>query len=59
MTNLQKMMMARRIKSSGLSRLCGIKQNLVSMQMRSGVKTLRIAQRYAAALKCSPLKIMG
>jgi len=54
----------KRLEKSGvcqleLARLTATDPAVISRQTRDGVRTLRIAKRYAAALKCDPLELLG
>ena len=42
-----------------ISRRAGALPSTVCRQMREGIKTLRVAKRYAAVLDCSPLELLG
>lgn len=37
---------------------CGVSQNLLSIQEKSGIKSIRVAKRYADALNCNPLDLL-
>ena len=53
----------RKIKTSGMtqqeiSKRTGINRTTVNRQCRDGIRTLRIARRYAEALKCKPQELL-
>ena len=59
MTNLKKMLKKRRIKNKELAAIAGVVPTTVSMQSLIGIKTLRVAERYAKILNCDPLELLG
>jgi len=59
MTNLKKMLKKRRIKNKELAAKAGVFATTVSMQCAAGVKTIRVAERYAKILNCDPLELLG
>ncbi len=51
------------VKKSGmrqveLAKLTGIKVKTVSRQCITGIKTIRVAKRYARVLNCNPLDLI-
>lgn len=53
----------RKVKTCGMtqqeiSRQTGINRTTVNRQCRDGIRTLRIARRYAEALKCKPQELL-
>ena len=58
MTNLKKRILKSGLKLKDMSRLTNIKYKTVSRQCVTGIKTVRVAQRYAKALGCSPAELL-
>lgn len=52
MTKLKTMRKAAGMTQKEFARVCGVKPPLLAMQERYGIKTIRVAKRYAVALKC-------
>lgn len=53
----------RRIKRSGLkqreiSEQTGISSKTVNRQCREGIRTIRVARRYAEVLRCHPMDLL-
>ena len=59
MTNLKKILKKRKVKNKVLAASAGVAPTTVSMQCIFGVKTIRIAERYAKILNCDPLELLG
>ena len=59
MTNLKKMLKRRKMKNKDLAAMAGVIPETVSMQSIAGIKTLRVAERYAKILNCDPLELLG
>lgn len=58
MTRLRKIRKAAGIKQKTLAAQVGVHATVVGKHDREGVKTVRVAKRYAEALGCSPLDIL-
>ncbi|MDD5699342.1 MAG: helix-turn-helix transcriptional regulator [Victivallaceae bacterium] len=58
MTNLKKMLKNKGVKVKTLAMATGVKSCTVSQHNMCGVKTIRIARRYAAVLGCDPLELL-
>ena len=52
-------MKARGISNKELIKRSGLNPGTVSHQRRVGIKTLRVAKRYAVVLDCDPLELLG
>lgn len=53
----------RKIKRSGLkqrevSEKTGVNSKTVNRQCRDGIRTIRVARRYAGVLKCHPMDLL-
>ena len=58
MTALNEVIRARNIKQTVLASKLGISKSAVSMQVKKGIKTIRTASKYGAALKCNPFFLL-
>lgn len=58
MTKLKTMRRVKKIKQSHIAHSLGISKQAVYQQERLGIFSIRTAQRYAAALGCSPLDLL-
>ncbi|MDD5698005.1 MAG: helix-turn-helix domain-containing protein [Victivallaceae bacterium] len=58
MTNFKKMLKQKKMKAKDVAAVIGVRPNSVSHHATSGVKTIRIAKRYAAVLNCDPLELL-
>ncbi len=58
MTALSLMVKARKIKQIDLAKKLGVSKAAVSIQLKSGAKTLRTAVRYSEVLNCNPLLLL-
>lgn len=59
MTNLKKLRVSKGLRQIELARLAGVSKFSVHQSERLGVQTLRLARKYAKALKCKPIRILG
>ena len=59
MKNLKRIRKARGITQEELAASSNCKQSNISLREKAGVKTLRVAKRYAAVLGCDPLELLG
>jgi DNA-binding Xre family transcriptional regulator len=57
-TKLRKLLQELCVRQSELAAAVGIKQNTLHNHVANGVKTMRIAKRYAAALGCDPRDLL-
>ena len=57
-TKLQQKLKILGLKQIDLSRRSGIKYKTVNRQCHSGIRTTRIAKRYAAVLQCKPEELL-
>jgi len=55
---LDKMVKGRNIRPCKLADELGITRAAVSQQLKRGVKSMRVAKRYATVLKCNPLLLI-
>lgn len=46
------------MKQVELANLTGVKAQTISRQCIAGIKSIRVAKRYAAVLNCNPLDII-
>ena len=58
MTQLKITLKNKKMNQKTLALGCGVSQFLVSEHVRKGIKTARVAQRYAKILNCDPLKLI-
>lgn len=58
MTKLKEFRKLRRLKLRELGERLGITPQTVYQQETTGIKTIRVAKRYAKVLGCSPLDLM-
>lgn len=58
MSRLKKKIKSCGMKQYEISRQTGINYKTVNRQCRDGIRTLRVAQRYAEVLKCHPLDLL-
>ncbi len=42
-----------------LGKRCGVSKSCVCVHERKGIKTIRLARRYAAELNCDPLELLS
>ena len=59
MTNLKRILKKLKVKNKELAAKTGVAPTTVSMQCIFGVKTIRVAERYAKILNCNPLELLG
>ena len=58
MTNFQTILNNRGLKGKKLAESAGVHPSVVYMQAKNGIKTIRVAKRYAAVLNCNPLELL-
>jgi len=58
MKNLKKMLKNKNIKAKDLAKTIGVLPSTVSLHAVHGVKTIRIAKRYAKVLGCNPFELL-
>lgn len=58
MSNLKKVILTCGRRMAEIAEMTGMKYKTVSRQCITGIKTMRVAKRYAKALKCSPLELL-
>jgi hypothetical protein len=58
MTNLKKILKQRAVSQTDFARKGGLSLSLVNAHACRGIKTIRVAQRYATLLNCDPLKLI-
>lgn len=58
MSNLKKIIIQRGLRMVEVAKKAGLKYKTVNRQCITGIKTTRIAKRYAEVLKCDPLKLL-
>lgn len=58
MSNLKKIVILRRMRMVDIAKKAGMKYKTVNRQCITGIKTTRVAKRYAEVLKCSPFELL-
>lgn len=58
MSNLKKIITLRGLRMVEIAKRAGMKYKTVNRQCITGIKTTRVAKRYAEVLKCSPLELL-
>ena len=58
MTALKKRRLASKMKLREIAAKTGVTPQMVWQQERDGIKTMRIAKRYATVFGCSPLDLI-
>ena len=58
MSNLKKIITLRGLRMVEIAKKAGMKYKTVNRQCITGIKTTRVAKRYAEVLKCSPLELL-
>lgn len=58
MKKLKRMLKAKNIKAKDLAAAVGVISSNVSHHARFGIKTTRVAKRYAKVLGCSPFELL-
>ena len=58
MSRLRKKIKARGLTQEEISRQTRIDSKTVNRQCRDGIRTTRVARRYAEVLKCHPLDLL-
>lgn len=58
MTNLKMALKKNSMSQTELAKKCGVSLSLCNSHVRFGIKTIRVAQRYATILQCNPLKLI-
>ncbi len=58
MSMLSQMVAGRKIRQCELASALGITRSAVSQQLKSGIKSIRVAKKYARILRCNPLFLL-
>ena len=58
MSRLKRKIKARGLKQQEISEQTGINSKTVNRQCRDGIRTMRVACRYAEVLKCQPQDLL-
>jgi DNA-binding XRE family transcriptional regulator len=58
-TNIKRIRISSGMKQLEFAKLLGISQQSLQQSERLGVRTIRLAKKYAKVLKCNPFEILG